>query len=248
LREHGIDVTVAGDPLARDLIEAFSVTTRSDRPFVALKMAMSLDGRIASRAGVREQIGSPAEARYVRDLRTTYDAVMVGAGTIRVDDPQLTVRPPHDRLRPYVRVIACGGDAVPARSRVFEALPGYDRTIALVPGGSSHRFDELRAVADVIEVGASDAQTLDLRDAMARLRAHGIFSVLCEGGPKLGASLLAASLVDRVYWAIAARLFGGDAAVPVLSGADLGSVRLRIDRVDRVDSDVVVSAAVASDV
>src|SRR5262249_24722020 len=98
LRDRGIPVTLADDVRARELIELFAGFIASARPYLALKMAMSLDGAIASRPGVREQLGSEGEQLYVRELRIAYDAVMVGAGTVRVDDPLLTVRPPHDRL------------------------------------------------------------------------------------------------------------------------------------------------------
>ena len=92
---------------------------RDKRAYVTLKMAMSVDGAITSKPGVQEWITGEPERLYVRDLRIAHDAVMVGAGTVRVDDPQLTVRPPHDRLRPYVRVVVCETDSVPPESRVF---------------------------------------------------------------------------------------------------------------------------------
>lgn len=241
LRECGIEVAIAEDPAARDLIEIFARATALVRPYAALKMAMSLDGVVASRPGVQERLGSAAEERYVRDLRTRYDAVMVGAGTIRIDDPQLTVRPPHDRARPYVRVVACGGEPPSARSRVFSKVAGYAATIALVPAGSGSRFEEIRGVADVVEVRAGDGDALDLPAAMTALREGGIFSVLCEGGPRLAASLLAANVVDRVYWAIAPRFLSGASAVPVLAGRNVGRISIRVDRVERAGGDVIVS-------
>lgn len=246
LRKAGIEFAVAEDPAARALIEIFAGTMRGNRPYAALKMAMSLDGVIAARPGVQERVGSEAEERYVRELRTIFDAVMVGAGTIRVDDPRLTVRPPHDRVRPYVRIVACQSEAVSARSRVFAAQDGYSKTVVLAPAALGTTFDGLREVADVIDVGPAGAATLDLRLAMESLRARGIFSVLCEGGPKLGASLLAGGLIDRVYWAIAPRFLSGGAAVPVLSGADLDLGLGRFDRVERVGPDVVVSGTPCS--
>lgn len=245
LRERGIEVAIAGDPLARDLIEIFARASASTRPYVALKMAMSLDGAVAPRAGVRERLGSAEEERYVRDLRATYDAVMVGAGTLRIDDPQLTVRPPRDRARPYARVIACAREPIDPKHRVFAQQPGYERTIALVPAANSDRFEALRAVADVIEVEARVGEDLDLDAAMAALRRRGIFSLLCEGGPRLGASMLASGVVDRIYWAIAPRLLGGPEGVPVLAGAKIDGIRIRFDRVEQLGPDVMLSGTVA---
>jgi diaminohydroxyphosphoribosylaminopyrimidine deaminase / 5-amino-6-(5-phosphoribosylamino)uracil reductase len=243
LRESGIDVAVANDAAAQGLIEAFARASITDRPYVGLKMAMSLDGAVASRPGVRERLGSDAEARYVRELRIAYDAVMVGAGTVRIDDPQLTVRPTHGRLRRYKRVVACANAPVPAGSRIFAAEEEYAATIVLAPAGLRDRFVELEVMAEVLYVGAPDAVTLDLRAAMKDLRARGIFSVLCEGGPKLAASLIAAALVDRVYWAIVPRFLASASAVPVLAGtnASLAGTHLRFDRVERAGDDVIVS-------
>jgi diaminohydroxyphosphoribosylaminopyrimidine deaminase/5-amino-6-(5-phosphoribosylamino)uracil reductase len=243
LRESGIDVAIADDATARVLIEAFARVSRSDRPYVGLKMAMSLDGAVASRPGVRERLGSEAEVRYVRELRIAYDAVMVGAGTVRVDDPLLTVRPTHDRLRRYKRIVVCASAPISTESRVFARDEGYATTIVLAPAGLRDRFVELEAMAEVLYVGAPDAVALDLREAMKDLRARGIFSVLCEGGPKLAASLIAGGLVDRVYWAIAPRFLANESAVPVLAGTNLSlaEMRLRFDRVERAGDDVILS-------
>ncbi|MBV8531193.1 MAG: bifunctional diaminohydroxyphosphoribosylaminopyrimidine deaminase/5-amino-6-(5-phosphoribosylamino)uracil reductase RibD [Candidatus Eremiobacteraeota bacterium] len=244
LRRSGIDVIVADDPTARDLIEIFTRTSATDRPYVALKMAMTLDGVVARRPGIRERLGSEGEDRYVRDLRIGYDAVMVGAETVRIDDPQLTVRPLHDRLRPYVRVVACESDAVSSQRRVFAPSDGYATTIVLAPAGLRERFDGLRDVADLLFVGEPDAVTLELGQAMKALRGRGLFSILCEGGPKLAGSMIAAHQVDRVYWAIAPRFLRSEEAVPVLAG-DL-DVRLNFDRVERAGDDVILSATLPS--
>ncbi|MGC2405976.1 MAG: bifunctional diaminohydroxyphosphoribosylaminopyrimidine deaminase/5-amino-6-(5-phosphoribosylamino)uracil reductase RibD [Candidatus Cybelea sp.] len=243
LRESGIDVAVANDATAQVLIETFARVSLSDRPYVGLKMAMSLDGAVASRPGVRERLGSEAEVRYVRELRIAYDAVMVGAGTVRVDDPVLTVRPTHDRLRGYKRIVACASAPISGESRIFARDEGYAATIVLAPAGLRDRFVELEVMAEVLYVGAPDAVALDLRQAMKDLRARGIFSVLCEGGPKLAASLIAGGFVDRVYWAIVPRFLANEAAVPVLAGTNLSlaEIQLRFDRVERAGDDVIIS-------
>jgi diaminohydroxyphosphoribosylaminopyrimidine deaminase/5-amino-6-(5-phosphoribosylamino)uracil reductase len=243
LRERGISVAIAGDPVAADLIEIFARTMTSNRPYVALKMAMSLDGAVASRPGVNERLGSDEEQRYVRALRVAYDAVMVGAGTVRIDDPQLTVRPPHDRLRQYVRIVACETGALSAGSRIFSEEPGYARTIVIAPAALPDRVRELQEVADVLCVGAPHATALDLAEATKALRARGIYSVLCEGGPRLAAGLIAARQVDRFYWAIAPVFLGNENAVPVLRGVDLAALnaRMSFDRVEMAGGDVIIS-------
>lgn len=243
LRESGIDVAVANDATAQVLIEAFARASVSDRPYVGLKMAMSLDGAVANRPGVRERLGSEAEVRYVRELRIAYDAVMVGAGTVRIDDPLLTVRPTHDRLRRYKRIVACASAPVSATSRIFARDEGYAATIVLAPAGLRDQFVELEAVAEVLYIGAPGAVALDLRQAMKDLRERGIFSVLCEGGPRLAASMIAGGLVDRVYWAIVPRFLSSESAVPVLGGVNvsLAQMHLRFDRVERAGDDVIVS-------
>ncbi len=243
LRERGVEVVVAGDVAARALIEAFARWSVLRRPFVAVKMAMSLDGAVARAPGARETLGSEAERRFVRELRIAYDAVMVGAGTVRVDDPLLTVRPPHGRMRPYVRVVACETGALSATSRVFAPVEGYERTIVLAPGALQPRLAALADVAEVLVIGHAKARTLDLGEAMATLRTRGVCSVLCEGGPKLAAGLIASGVADRFYWAVAPMFLHSESSVPVLRGADVASraVRARFDSVERVGDDVVLS-------
>jgi diaminohydroxyphosphoribosylaminopyrimidine deaminase / 5-amino-6-(5-phosphoribosylamino)uracil reductase len=243
LGERGISVEVADDERARELIEIFAGSIARDRPYASLKMAMSLDGAITSEPGVQEWITSEAERLYVRELRIAHDAVMVGAGTVRVDDPQLTVRPPYHRLRPFVRVVACESETIAATSRILAQVEDYAKTIVLAPTGQSRRFDNLREVAEVLLVGGPDDMGLDLASAMRALRARNIYSVLCEGGPTLGARLIAAGVVDRFYWAIAPVLLGNDRAVPVLAGVDFAALqpRLHFERVVRVGDDVVIS-------
>jgi diaminohydroxyphosphoribosylaminopyrimidine deaminase/5-amino-6-(5-phosphoribosylamino)uracil reductase len=245
LRERGIDVTVASDRHASELIALFSGSIALERPYLALKMAISLDGAIASRSGAQQWLTGEDTRLYVRDLRASYDAVMVGAGTVRVDNPQLTVRPPRHRLKPYVRVVACETDAVSDASRVFLEVEDYATTIVLAPAGLRSHFAALRKVSDVLFIGSDDSERLDLALAMRALREREICSVLCEGGPTLGGHLIAARLVDRFYFAIAPLLLQNTAAVPVLAGANLAAlgIKAHYDLVECMGNDVMLSGS-----
>ncbi len=244
LRRAGVAVDVVDDKRATRLIEIFSHTLRLHRSYLALKLAMSLDGAITSRPGVQEWLTGEPERTRVRDLRIEHDGVLVGAGTVRVDDSQLTVRPPQERMLPYHRVIMCETDTVARSARVFEPLEGYAKTIVLAPAGIADRFSNLASVADILFIGDADSTSLDLGLALQALREQReIYSLLCEGGPTLGARLIAGNLVDRFYWAIAPRLLANPDAVPVLAGTDLAllNVHARFDSCERVGEDIIVS-------
>ena len=226
LRDAGVAVEIADDEEARRLIEPFSVAIERRRPFVALKMAISLDGFAAAYPGERTRLTGDAWSAYVRDLRAAHDAVMVGAGTVRVDDPLLTVRPLRHRLRPYVRVVVAGRTPIPPASRILAPTEGYDPTIVLAPDAG--------------------AEALDLEAALRGLSARGIRSILCEGGPALATALIERDLVDRFYWAIAPVLLGSKGVPALLPGSPATFGReLRFDTIERFDDDVMLSGKFA---
>ncbi|MBV9270357.1 MAG: bifunctional diaminohydroxyphosphoribosylaminopyrimidine deaminase/5-amino-6-(5-phosphoribosylamino)uracil reductase RibD [Candidatus Eremiobacteraeota bacterium] len=250
LHEHGVAVEVADDPEAQSLIEPFAAAIRSERPFVTLKMAVSLDGYVSSRSGKAQWLTGEEARAFVRELRIEHDAVMVGAGTIRVDNSQLTVRPPHRRLHDYVRVVLCETDSVDPQSAVFDAQENYEKTIVMAPAGAIERFRALEANANLRAIGPDDSKELDLTAALRELRAAGISSVLCEGGPTFAGHLLAGGFVDRVHWLIAPRFLRSDTALPALADGDLASaVRgVRVDRVERLGPDTLISGTIERNV
>ncbi len=252
LRAASIAVEVADLPAAAQLIERFAYTiAQPSLPFVTLKMAMSLDGAIASQPGRAEWLTGEEARAFVHNARAEHDAVLVGAGTIRIDDPLLTVRPHVVRHKPYRRVVACETDPIPLRARVLAApadapADAYARTIVLAPAGARVRFAELETVAEVVYAGDQDAQQLDLRAALEALRARGIDTVFCEGGPTLAGRFIAAGLVQRAIWLVAPRFLQSPAAVPVLAGADLSTLGngWRFDRVERLGDDLLLSGRI----
>lgn len=242
LREAGITVDVLEAPRAGAMIEPFARAVLAQRPFVALKMAMSLNGFVTQRPGTQQQLtGEPARS-FVRDLRTQFDALAIGAGTLRVDNSRLTVRPPHRRSLPYRRVVFCG-TVPPQRDRaIFEALEGYERTLLVVPAGRSADYDALADRAEMLFVGDGRAASLDLPEALHALRARGIASLLCEGGPTLAAQLFERQLVDRFHWIVAPLILDPAQAVPVLAGSR-SLPGLRFDRAEPLGNDLLISGA-----
>jgi diaminohydroxyphosphoribosylaminopyrimidine deaminase/5-amino-6-(5-phosphoribosylamino)uracil reductase len=243
LRAADVVVDVADDAWSAAIVEDFGLAVTRERPYVRLKIAASLDGFVAPRPCERHWLTGAESRDYVRELRARYDAVLVGAGTVRIDEPQLSVRPPRARRKPYLRIVACERDTVPRERAIFAPLEGYARTIVLAPAGLRERFAELESVADVLFVGDADARDLDLRASLAALRARGIASILCEGGPTLAAHILEMNLVDRVDWLVAPALLSGPTAVPALTGGPSG-ITLDFDRVERLGPDVLFSAVV----
>ena len=248
LHDAGVDVEVAESAAARELVAPFRWTIARPLPYVTVKMAMSLDGFIATRSGEQHWLTGEDARERVRELRAAHDAVMVGAGTVRVDDPQLTVRPHITRRKPYVRVVVCETDTIPLDRRVLapprEAPAGaYRPTIVLAPGGARERFAALEPRAEVVYAGDETSTQLDLRAALVALREREITTVLCEGGPTLAGRLLAQGLAQRAVWIVAPVFLRGPHAVPALANAALETKDgWRVTHSERAGDDVLVTA------
>ena len=213
LQEAGIEVEVG--PLA-DVAAAqnaiFLHTVRgSARPYIALKLATTLDGRIADSFGRSRWISGPEAREYVQWLRAGFDAIVVGGRTARLDDPALTVRGPvQPRVPPRRVVFDRAADLGPQLSLVRTAAE-IPTVVVVSPAAEAARLKRLEA-AGITIVRAEDVTT-----ALRALRELGIGSMLVEGGGQLAGALLGAGLVDRFYW-LQAPLWLGDTAVPALAG------------------------------
>ena len=243
LRAAGIavDVGACASP-ARDLNRFYFHQRLTGRPFITLKMAQSLNGFVADRPGTRQQLTGVRAARYVRDLRYEHDAVLVGVGTIVVDDPQLMVRPPKRRNVPYRRVVADASGRIPLTSSVLREQSIAKTTIATtsaMPADTRRLLDEMDI--EILECATDDRGLVDLVDLLARLGKQGTLSLLCEGGPTLAGSLLRARYVQQVHWLIAPLVIASATAVPVL--ADAPEVRMRLDGVRKLGEDDLIIAS-----
>lgn len=211
LREAG--VTVELGLLAEEaegVAAGFLTRVRLGRPLVTLKLASTLDGRIATRDGQSRWITGPEARRAVHLMRAGHDAVMVGVGTVVADDPDLTCRLPGLRRTGLVRVVADGHLRTPLTARLVATARAAPTWYLHRNGASPERRDAMReAGVRLIEVAGSEAE-FDPGSALAALGEAGLTRVLVEGGSRLAAALLRAGLVDRLVWFHAPSVLGGD--------------------------------------
>ena len=195
---------------AAELLAGFATRIGNGRPLVTLKLATTLDGRIATAAGESRWItGAPAR-RAAHALRGRHDAVLVGVGTVAADDPDLTCRIPGFREVPIVRIVVDAHLRTALTARLV-ATARETPTWFLARHGVDHlrkrAFQDTGAT--VIEADPSDAG-IDPADALTRLGAAGLTRLLVEGGGRIAGSFLRAGLVDRLAWFHAPAIMGGD--------------------------------------
>ena len=223
---------------ARADLAGYLLRLAEGRPLVTLKLAASLDGRIATASGESRWItGAPARA-WVHALRASHDAVLVGAGTVRADDPRLSARGLGERPQP-VRVVLTSDLDIPREGQLA-------RTAREVPLWLVHGPEGAARVADWEALGAVclglPGGPRDLAGALAALGRAGLTRVLCEGGGEVAAGLLGAGLVDRLALVQAGVALGAEGR-PALGRLGLARLdaapRLRLAEVRRVGEDVV---------
>jgi diaminohydroxyphosphoribosylaminopyrimidine deaminase/5-amino-6-(5-phosphoribosylamino)uracil reductase len=204
LREAGIAVeTGLLADQARDLNIGFLTRVAIGRPFVALKLATSLDGRIATRAGESRWITGEAARAFGHMLRATHDAIAVGSGTVLADDPELTCRLPGLEHRSPVRLVFDRRGRTPPTAKVMSKNPPTWMI--------GHRAaNQLRIVSQYIEIAENTDPAAWLYEALAKLGTTGLTRILMEGGATLATAFLKAGLVDRLYWFRAPIVIGGD--------------------------------------
>lgn len=178
------------------------------RPWLALKLAVSLDGKIAPGGGRRIWLTGRESRSEVHRLRAGFDAIMVGRGTWEADDPQLTVRGSVVPLAPPIPVLLDRRAMVPARLRALSVASGARAVVATSSEAEAALRQRIGDTVDILAVPAAPSG-LDLGALLRLLHERGVESVLCEGGGALGGSLLADGLVDRIYLFIAPVLIGG---------------------------------------
>jgi len=206
LRAAGIEVvTGVREAEARADMAGFLLRVTQNRPFVTLKLASSFDGRIATATGESKWITGPQARRMVHAQRARHDAVLVGAGTVRADDPSLTVRD-IGKVRQPVRIVASGRLDIEAQA-LLETSDDAPLWLIHGPDVDTDRWRDRGA--ETIECAINGRQIAP-EDMMRKLAERGLTRVFCEGGGTLAASLLGAGLVDELIGFTAGKILGAE--------------------------------------
>jgi diaminohydroxyphosphoribosylaminopyrimidine deaminase/5-amino-6-(5-phosphoribosylamino)uracil reductase len=211
LRQHGVEVEIGlleREAAAQNAAFLHAQGSRR-RPYVALKLATSLDARIADRDGRSRWISGPDARAWVQWLRAGFDALAVGGNTARLDDPSLTVRGTLVPRRTPRRVVFGRSSQLSAEAALARTARETPTTVFVAPGTGA-------AQGALASAGVDVRETKSLAEALATLRGEEIESVLVEGGGHLAGALLTEDMVDRLYW-VQSPLWLGE-GVPAVTG------------------------------
>jgi len=240
LRAAGLSVEIGVcQTEARRLNEGFARWSQHKRPLVLLKVAMTLDGRIAPPAGqhtlhVPYWITREAARAAVQPLRWQADAALTGVDTVLADDPMLTDRSGLRRRRPLLRVVLDSALRMPLDSKMV-ATANHDVVIFTV-SKDERRIQELQSRGARVEVLPAEAGRVPLSKVLDKLGEEGILTLLTETGTRLNTALLSAGLVDRVHLFVSPQIMGSD-AVPAFRGMS-HAIRMADVEVERYDNDL----------
>jgi diaminohydroxyphosphoribosylaminopyrimidine deaminase/5-amino-6-(5-phosphoribosylamino)uracil reductase len=240
LRAAGIEAVVGVcEAEARRLNEGFARWSQHKRPLVLMKVAMTLDGRIAPPLGVHSArepywITSEAARGAVQPLRWQADAALTGVDTVLADDPMLTDRSGLRRRRPLQRVVLDSALRMPLDSKMVTSAQ-RDLVIFTVSKDEA-RINELRTRGVRVEVMPAEAGRVPLSKVLDMLGAEGILSLLTETGTRLNTALLAGGFVDRVHLFVSPQIMGSD-AVPAFRGM-ANAIRMGEVEVERYENDL----------
>jgi diaminohydroxyphosphoribosylaminopyrimidine deaminase/5-amino-6-(5-phosphoribosylamino)uracil reductase len=211
LRAAGIDVELGvAAAEAAEVNLGFVTRVTTGRPLVTLKLATSLDGRLATRAGDSRWITGEVARAMAHGFRARSDAVMVGAGTALADDPELTCRLPGMAGRSPVRVIVAGRRRLPGSLRLIAGARSAPTWVVQAGPDADRDAEYARRGVEVLGVRAAADGTADLPAALTALGGRGITRLFVEGGGRLAAGLLRSRLVDRLVWFRGPSAIGGD--------------------------------------
>ncbi|MGO9106775.1 MAG: bifunctional diaminohydroxyphosphoribosylaminopyrimidine deaminase/5-amino-6-(5-phosphoribosylamino)uracil reductase RibD [Dissulfurispiraceae bacterium] len=254
LKRHGIDV-VEGlfKSEAQRLNEAYIKFITTSKPFVTLKVAMTLDGKIATPEGQSKWITGEQSRRLVHKMRSRMDAILTAVGTVKADNPRLTARPDkgmgsRNEAHQPQRIVIDPLCEAPLDCNIFD-LPPQTILIGKRTAGSDHQSEvkqrKKQALLDRgVEIIEYEGERVDLEWLMTKLGIRGITSVMIEGGSSLGAYALQDGIVDKVVFFIAPKIIGGSHSLPAIGGSVFrrleDAYKVRDLRTRKIGEDILV--------
>ncbi len=251
LADKGIEVTTGVcEASAARQNEAFIKYVRTKLPFVIVKCAATLDGRIATRTGDSKWVSGEASRDFVHRLRHAVDAIMVGVGTIKVDNPSLTTRIDGFKGKDPLRVIIDTRLSISEDARVWNLDSNAATTIVTGPLVSEEKKERLgQKGAHFLTVPLVDDR-LDLKRLMIALGKMDVTSILVEGGGGLIGSAFRADIVDKIHFFYAPKILGGDDGVPICRGEGpdfmKNCIRVNDVQVHKFGHDIMVEGYIGS--
>jgi len=223
LRKAGVDVSVGIlQDQARLLNETFFTFHEKNRPFIALKFAASLDGKIATKTGDSKWITNKKARAYVRSLRNQYQAVLVGINTILKDDPHLGVR--MKEKKDALRIILDSSLKIPLESSVLR-----DNNVLIITTSKHNKQKLAQLMQKGVQILVLSGDQIAIPELIVKLKDGGIISVLVEGGGKTIGSFADSGLVDKVYAFFSPILIGGKQAVSAVDGEGVEKINQAIN-------------------
>ena len=245
LRGAGIHIEVGVlEERCREINEIYAKYITIKRPFVIMKVASSLDGKIATHTGESRWITSKSSREVVHRIRGEVDAIMVGLGTVIKDDPQLTVRLGENGIKDPKRIILDSLLKISLKAKVLTMDSRSDSIIVTTEKGDPERIKKLEGMGVKVLIVDKKDQRIDLDKLMTRLGEMEVASLLIEGGSEVYASALEAGIVDKVILFLAPKIIGGVNAPGVVGGRGIDSlcdaISLKDIHIQQIGDDVMI--------
>jgi len=226
-------IRCAGIPLSLGLLEnknsqlneIYIKYITQNKPFVIGKVAMSLDGKIATKTLDSQWISSPSEIEYSHLLRGEVDAIMVGINTLIKDDPLLTVRHPNWKDKRITRIILDTKLRFPLKAKMLDTLSKGRIIVFTLKNNSQKKADILRKKGVEVIVLTNSSSRIDLKEVLSWLGQHEISSILVEGGASLLTSFLEEKLLDKIFIILSPKLIGGRNAPTFFQGKGVNFIK-----------------------
>lgn len=244
LQSHGIEVTAGVlEDKCRRLNEIFFHYMETGMPFITVKYAQTLDGRIATATGQSQWISSEAAQKFAHQLRAEHDAILVGLGTVIKDDPELTVR--HIRGRNPLRIVMDSSLKIPRKAKILQKLTDAKTLVVTTKIDDNPQFRHIAdSGAEIIAIDADEQGNVDLKKLLKFLAGKGISSILVEGGAQIITALLNNDLANRLVTIIAPKIIGkGIEAIGDLKIKELNCAKsLSFQKIKKIGPDIIIDS------